>query len=227
MLRVPGAVVGSGSPSDAVAGSGTAHDRADAAVLSAAERERAAAFRRAADRELYVAAHAGLRWFVAPFVGVAPEALEMGAAPCPQCGGPHGRPVLPQAPDLHVSLTHATGLAAVAVAASPVGIDVEPLARPAADLDPLVPQLHPDERRAIAAAGHPHGALLRLWVRKEAAMKARGLGLAEPLDAHSTAWPGPRGTTTDGLAVVDLDVGPDHVAAVAVHGPAAPVVRVV
>jgi 4'-phosphopantetheinyl transferase len=126
-----------------------------------------------------------------------------------------------------VSLTHAAGLAAVAVAAAPVGVDVEPRARPAADLDPLLPQLHPDERRAVATADDPHGTLLRLWVRKEAAMKARGLGLLEPLDAHGSAWPGPRGSTTDGLEVVDLDVGAAHVGAIAVRTAQEPVVRVV
>lgn len=188
-------------------------------VLSAEERAKAAAFRRPADRDLYVVAHVGLRRVVAAHLGVAPGAVVVGAAPCPSCGGPHGRPVLPQAPGLHVSLSHASGLAAVALAAHEVGVDVEPRDRPAAELEGLPPQLHPDERRLVADADDHRTALLRLWVRKEAASKARGLGLAEPLHAHSTAWSGRRGVASDGLHVLDVDAGPAHLGAVAVRAP--------
>jgi 4'-phosphopantetheinyl transferase len=185
-------------------------------VLSPDERERAAAFRRPEDRALYEVAHVGLRRIVAPLVGVAPEDLRLGAAPCPHCGGPHGRPVLPQAPGLHVSLSHTAGLAAIAIARDPVGVDVEPRDRDAAHLEHLAPQLHPDERRWIATAPDRRATLLRCWVRKEAAMKGRGIGLAEPLHEHSVAWPGTHGISTDGWHVLDLDAGEGYVGAVAV-----------
>ncbi|CAB4893654.1 unannotated protein [freshwater metagenome] len=188
-------------------------------VLSAQERERAAAFRRAADRDLYLVAHVGLRSVVAPVLGVAPREVVLGAAPCPSCGEPHGRPVLPQAPGLHVSLSHAAGLAVVALAAHEVGVDVEPRDRPAAELEGLLPELHPDERRLVVAATDRSAALLRVWVRKEAATKARGVGLAEPLHEHSTAWAGTRGVAADGLHVLDVDAGPEHLGAVAVRAP--------
>ncbi|WP_205473985.1 4'-phosphopantetheinyl transferase superfamily protein [Nocardioides sp. SYSU D00038] len=66
---------------------------------------------------------------------------------CPRCGGSdHGRPVVPGRPDLHLSLTYAGGLAAVAWSTTgPVGIDVEP----GADL---------------------------AWTRREALLKAAGTG---------------------------------------------------
>ncbi|MDO9407844.1 4'-phosphopantetheinyl transferase superfamily protein [Patulibacter sp.] len=197
-----------------VAAAGRAAD-----VLSAEEHEKAAALRRPVDRDLYLVAHVGLRRIVAAHLGAALGEVVLGAAPCPSCGGPHGRPLLPQAPGLHVSLSHAARLAAVALAADEVGVDVEPCDRPDADLQGLTSQLHPDERRLVAASGDRRAALLRCWVRKEAAMKARGLGLAEPLDAHSTAWPGDRGVTADGLHVLDVDAGPAHLGAVAVRAP--------
>jgi 4'-phosphopantetheinyl transferase len=119
-----------------------------------------------------------------------------------------------------VSLSHTAGLAAIAVAADPVGVDVEPRDRSAEHLEHLAPQLHPDEQRWIASSPDRRATLLRCWVRKEAAMKGRGIGLAEPLDEHSHAWPGAHGVTEDGWHVVDLDAGEEHVGAVAVRGAA-------
>lgn len=100
-----------------------------------------------------------------------------------------------------------------------VGVDVEPRDRPAADLEGLLPQLHADEQRLVVAADDRGATLLRLWVRKEAAAKARGVGLAEPLHEHSTAWTGTRGVAADGLHVLVVDAGPDHLGAVAVRAP--------
>ena len=89
---------------------------------------------------------------------------------CLVCGGPHGKPRVDGGP--HVSLSYAGGLVAVAVCAgAPVGVDVEVLAATAFDGFADV-ALAPDE------VDGPPAHRARLWVRKEAALKADGRGLS-------------------------------------------------
>lgn len=73
---------------------------------------------------------------------------------------------------LHISRSACDGLGIVALASgSPVGVDVEPL-REACET--RAPWCHPQETVPTAEAA------LALWVRKEAVLKALGLGLALP-----------------------------------------------
>jgi 4'-phosphopantetheinyl transferase len=101
---------------------------------------------------------------------------------CPRCGSDaHGRPrLLPTARvrhPAHVSLARAGDLSVVAITdAGPVGVDVEaPGAADFAGFEDVV--LHPGERASTAEDR------TSVWVRKEALLKAYGLGLAvEPGD---------------------------------------------
>ncbi|MFT2691919.1 4'-phosphopantetheinyl transferase family protein [Clavibacter zhangzhiyongii] len=157
-----------------------------------------------ADRPARTAAgRAALRELAAELVGAQPDEVTIRAR-CATCGGAHGRPVLggSRALDaLHASVAHAGDAVVVAVSAEgPIGIDAEPRDREA-----------------------PPGTMLAGWVRIEAVLKADGRGLrVEPSlvrfedDAHgSVAW-------IDGeparYRVVDADLGPDLVAAVARRG---------
>ncbi len=84
-----------------------------------------------------------------------------------------GRPTIAGCADMHVSVSHTHGLAAAAVSTrGPVGIDVEPLSR--TDLPPGHAWLTTSEEDRLAA--HPpeerRRHLLRLWVAKEATLKA-------------------------------------------------------
>jgi 4'-phosphopantetheinyl transferase len=72
-------------------------------LLDEHERDRLARFRRPADRERYLAAHALARLVLAPLVGTAADALAFDRT-C-RCGVPHGKPVLPGGPGF--SLSHA------------------------------------------------------------------------------------------------------------------------
>lgn len=51
--------------------------------------------------------------------------------PCTGCGAPHGRPVLPGNP-LAFSLSYGAGRVLIALARTPVGVDIEALVRPSA-----------------------------------------------------------------------------------------------
>lgn len=146
-----------------------------AAVLSDAERSRLAR-RRGDARRRFIRSHGALRDIAGTYTGTGAAEVGLssayGTAPCAPGG-------------LHVSLSHCEEVALVAVARSPVGVDVETLTvagdEDLADLADLV--LHPSERAGFDGAGcatRPR-AFLRLWTRKEAVLKARGEGLGDRL----------------------------------------------
>ncbi|MFE7461208.1 4'-phosphopantetheinyl transferase family protein [Streptomyces sp. NPDC057554] len=185
-------------------------------VLDPAELARAEEFRRPGDRATYMCAHVGLRRLLAAHLGIAPRAVSVARAPCPCCGEPHGRPVLPDG-RLHFSLSHCEGLSLIAVAATPVGVDVEPVPPPqtvaeAADV------LHPAESAELAALAPGPGAaaFARVWTRKEAYLKGTGVGLgADPAAEYVGSGPVP--TDPAGWLLADVAVPAGHRAAVAVR----------
>ena len=87
----------------------------------------------------------------------------------------------------HVSISHSNGIvvAIASDASRPVGVDIEPVDR----LDRFGPggfekaAFSPDEQRLIDALPDPDRAVaaLRVWCAKEAAAKARGIGLSSGL----------------------------------------------
>lgn len=106
---------------------------------------------------------------------VAQLRVERDAKGCPRVPGDR----------IHTSLSHADGVVAVAVAASgAVGVDIESRARAVEMPEIAARVLHPREAPAIAAlAATAQGdALLDLWVRKEAVLKAAGIGLERDMD---------------------------------------------
>ncbi|MFS4505588.1 4'-phosphopantetheinyl transferase family protein [Clavibacter sp. Sh2141] len=157
-----------------------------------------------ADRPTRTAAgRDALRALAAQLTGADPADVTVRAR-CATCGGPHGRPVLggSRALDgLHASVAHAGDAVIVAVSADgPIGIDAEPRDREA-----------------------PPGTTLAEWVRIEAVLKADGRGLL--VDPSLVRFEGDAmGTTAwiDGedarYRVVDVELGPDLVVAVARHG---------
>lgn len=194
-----------------------------AGVLDEGETARAARFHRPADRDHYIAAHALVRGLLSTRVPAVPPAAWRWQVPDP-LGKPV--PVLPgdapprAAPD--ANLCHCSGLvAAVAAEGAAVGVDAEPASRQTLE-DGLIAQiLSPAEAAALPPVGAARqAAVLRHWVRKEAAAKALGLGLSLPFATIATggACDAPVLHTPDGraLAVRDVDAGPRHLLSVAV-----------
>jgi 4'-phosphopantetheinyl transferase len=150
-----------------------------AGLLDVAELGRAARFAFERDRGRFVAGRAALRAILAGYVGAAPGALAFSA-------GSRGKPALPGG--LPFSFSHSLDRALCAVGVDrEIGVDLEAL-REVPDAEGIVrSSFTPEEQAAWRAAGGGGGAaFLRLWTRKEAALKALGVGLAG-LDAPALA----------------------------------------
>jgi 4'-phosphopantetheinyl transferase len=196
-----------------------------AATLAPDERERAARFCFERDRRRFVAARGQLRAILAGYGGVAPERLRFRY-------GARGKPSLADGcnPDgIRFNLSHSDDLALVAIARGrEVGADLE-CVRPLDDL--FVSRcLAPQEQAALRALPAEEGteALMRYWVRKEAFMKATGLGLGqrpELVEFLVDRDAPPRLATVNGdraaarrYSVVDLTPAAGYVAAVVAEG---------
>lgn len=178
--------------------------------------ERAAVY-----RGTRAAAHRLGRQLVAAYTSCPPEqqAWERDA---------RGRPLVVGLGGLHVSLSHADGVVAAALAwDGPVGVDVERL-RPLPDRGALArTALAGSERAAVDALPEElrDAQLLRFWTRKEAVAKALGSGLATHLRGIVTTAHGAVVSLPDGCgdlsawSLADLPAPGGVLASVAVRAP--------
>ena len=146
-------------------------------LLSPAERARAARFAFPHLRERYVAAHAMMRQLLGAYLKLEPESLEFLIAE-------RGKPSLPGNP-VYFNLSHTAdqGLLAVTRIAE-VGVDIECLDR---KLDRtgiagrFFSKAEADELGSLPEALQAE-AFCNLWTRKEAWLKATGVGISEGLN---------------------------------------------
>nr|WP_030499106.1 4'-phosphopantetheinyl transferase superfamily protein [Micromonospora purpureochromogenes] len=141
------------------------------AVLDADERDRAARLGAAEMRNRFTVAHGVLRVLAGRATGAAPAALTWRR-------GRYGKPAL-TGPwrGLHTSLSYSGDLVAVALSDRPVGVDIQHVAPGGDPVSASARFFHPREARHVAA-GPDQAArarrFVRLWARKEAAVKAAG-----------------------------------------------------
>jgi 4'-phosphopantetheinyl transferase len=191
-------------------------------VLSAREIEIAQHHRHAHDRANYVSRHAALRIILGRYLQAPPASLVFSEET-------NGRPILASpAAHLHFNLGSSGDIALLAVSCvAPVGVDVEKV-REIANLlalarDHFAPtefddlnHLAPEERLF---------SFFVTWTRKEAFVKATGLGLSFPLDGFSTGrTDGPAAVDVGGArdrdwTMTDLVPGPGYAGALAIHQP--------
>lgn len=146
-------------------------------LLDEDERQRAARFSRPHLSVRYRRAHGALRWLLGRHCGVDGAALRFVVN---AHGKPALQPVRDGCPPPAFNLSHSDRYALIAICDQrAVGVDIESL-RAIEDLAQWGPsQLSATEReqwQALAPAQRTEG-FLRLWTRKEAVLKAHGLGL--------------------------------------------------
>jgi len=191
-----------------------------AVLLDGRDHARRRRILRKADRDRFLAAWVLARLVLGEKLGRDPAALSFDRT-CTHCADPgHGKPVVETAttgPGLDFSLSHAGGLAVVAVSDRTVGLDVEDAT---AGEQPLAPALTERERTTCLT----YADFARLWTRKEAVLKAAGKGLAihpgriEVLGSTLLALPEELGRPED-YTLRDLPLPAPYVGSLAVLGP--------
>ncbi len=156
------------------------HEEEALALLDEAESARASRFRGADDRESYIFAHAVLRMLLGHRLVTDPARIRFAT-------GPFGKPRLaePGAP-VHFSLSRRPGVVALALGSAPLGVDVEVI-RGAIDISGISQRFFAEAEQAFldsdAGEGERVSKFFSLWARKEALVKAAGVGI----DALPTA----------------------------------------
>ncbi len=155
--------------------------RASAALLSDAERQRAARFARHRDRRRFIIARSRLRQLLGDRLDMRPESIEL-------VYGQRGKPALARCfadSGLRFNVSHCNDVAVYAFSSGrEIGIDVEAV-RLMRDADDIAARFFsPREYEAYLALDprdRPLG-FFNCWTRKEAFIKALGDGLYHPLD---------------------------------------------
>jgi 4'-phosphopantetheinyl transferase len=155
--------------------------RASAALLSDAERQRAARFAFERDRRRFTVARARLRQLLGARLGVQPDSVEL-------TYGAHGKPALARRfadSGLRFNVSHAEDIAVYAFSLGrEIGIDVETV-RMIRDADDIAARFFSrrenEDYLALDSRDKPLG-FFNCWTRKEAFIKALGDGLYHPLD---------------------------------------------
>lgn len=182
-------------------------------LLDGVELARARAFVRRCDRQRYVAARALLRLLVSDATGVQPDRVRLTAL-CATCGRTdHGRPLLRDDPSVGLSLSrsHERVVVALGRLGEPIGVDVQAEAAIGfAGFDEIAAS--PAERGRLASLADEErlAARTRIWVGKEAVLKAIGCGLRAPLDGFDVS--------SAGHTLTELDVGPGYRCCLATSG---------
>ena len=174
------------------------------ALLSAAERERAGRLVAPVHQGAFIAGRAFLRRVLACYARVAPGEIvfETGTSGKPRLGAGQASGAIA------FSFSRTRGLALVGVTAgAPLGVDVEQV-RAFDDFQGVARRFFaPGEHRALGRL--PPRSRLRgffeCWTRKEAVVKALGVGLSVPLDSFEVTF-GP-GVAPE-IARIDLDAPP-------------------
>ncbi len=158
------------------------------AVLDTDETDRYQAYRVAPPRRRYLTGRALLRIALGQHLGMAPARVPLRST-CDGCGGTHGRPrligpVVGGGPVPEISVSHSGNRVLVALAlGAAVGVDVQEVDDRLNVAALIASTMAPAEAAAlnrIGVAERPK-AFARMWTRKEAVLKALGVGLALPL----------------------------------------------
>jgi len=162
-------------------------------LLSPEELWKANTFRLDVLRREYVGAHAALRFTLGKCLGIPSAAVRFVEGSTVAEAGSRIKPTLMASipsvgdcEDLRFSLSHTRGFSLIAVAVSrEVGVDIE-RQRPMEDLEPVAASVMSAEELRVWETLRPEDrlqAFFNLWTRKEAYLKAIGLGLSHSLQS--------------------------------------------
>ncbi len=167
---------------------------ASLAILSPAERTRAARFRYYRHRRRYVIAHARLRQTLSRVTGERPEAFRFQL-------GKHGKPYLMDGPSFNLSHSGERFLLGMSTSGR-IGVDLEE-ERPVREMVALAKKKFSSEEVEVFLAAPEIDrtrVFFRIWTLKEAYLKGIGTGLATRLDSFAV---NPQPGETNALVRID------------------------
>ncbi len=192
-------------------------------LLSPEEKQRSTRFHFEKDKRRYTVARGSLRTILSGYIRRSPDELRFDT-------GRYGKPFLAglgEAEELGFNLSHCEDLALIAVTSGrSVGVDVEKI-REMQDLSLILNRFFTAAERELVDSfpGEERtAAFLALWVRREAAAKARGLNLSAALSKiNLPLYPLGEGICIEEpdhrtWFIQDLKLDPYHVGAVCVEG---------
>lgn len=143
-------------------------------LLDPSEHERAARFRFDVDRERYIIAHGALRVLLGKQLSEEPAKI-------PFAHGPYGKPFVPGS-ELRFNLSDTKDALVIGMATGQeIGVDIETMQRRVDHLAVSEHYFTPKEVDAIALASDAKRRFLEFWTRKEAVLKASGVGIMDDL----------------------------------------------
>ena len=145
--------------------------------LSEDERGRAARFISQQDQRRFVLAHGGLRAVLGRYLGLSPDAVELGRS---EAGKPFVRKERRGQSAITFNMSHAHGRALIAVSTGrEVGVDLERIRSDIKVAKLSKRYFAPSEQASIMELAQEQRAprFFRYWVAKEAVLKAQGIGL--------------------------------------------------
>ena len=193
------------------------------AVISRGERIRAGQFRFARDRNRFIARRGRLRLLLASYLGVRAEDVVY-------TQNAFGKPGVAGDDGLHFSLSHSHGVALCALAwERDVGCDLEWCDSELAEHETAERLFSTEEQRRLRALPPEQWVegFYNCWTRKEAFVKALGLGLSHPLDSFDVSVAPDEAATllspATGWSMHGFAPRPGYLAAVVVAGDDQPV----
>lgn len=205
-------------------------------LINGPERTRYQSFRLQEDQDRSLVSYALLRILLSQYLHVEPQKVPINRT-CSQCGEPHGKPYLqaPFAKRLEMSVSHSGEMILVAIAKSPLGIDIEKVREDIAVEKMIKHVLSSREKEDFYAVNNKLEAFYRYWTRKEAITKALGKGIVLPLtEIEVTGYQElPRFLSykqqckqSKNFSMRDLDFGREYASSLAVIGPLGnPIIR--
>jgi 4'-phosphopantetheinyl transferase len=154
------------------------------ALLDEEERGRSARFTHVPSRQQFTICRATLRVLLGRYLDLPPKMVRFAF-------GPQGKPVLASGA-LHFNVSHTQGMALIAVTRlGPIGIDVEQARTYPTHRDMADRFFTPAESAALRSlpVEASEEAFFHIWTRKEAFLKALGLGLAHGLERFEVSVP--------------------------------------
>ena len=142
-------------------------------LLDEEELERAARFRFEVDRERFIIGHGMLRILLSHYMGIDPKEVRT-------VRGKYGKPYLPDR-SVHFNFSDTKDAVAIAFAKEEIGVDLETITRTVDHAAVAEHYFTAREVEWMEGSTDRKRRFLELWTRKEAVLKASGVGIMDDL----------------------------------------------